>query len=161
MNVSLRNLSSSDRPALQRLLSRIKEFNQEDQALAMELIRIALDQAGQKDYDFIIAADAGDQAIGFVCYGPTPLTDGTYDLYWIAVDPDYAGNGTGSLLLKTAEAKVIGKHGRMMLIETSSDPVYENTRHFYLKNGYRLGETIKDFYRDGEDRVTYIKRLHE
>ena len=159
MNVSLRGLSVTDRPAFQYLLSRIKEFNLEDQLLAMELIEITLDQPSQKDYDFFVAVEGEQQVVGFVCYGPTPLTDGTFDLYWIAVDPDFSGNGVGGLLLKTAEDEVIRRHGRMLLIETSSDPVYENTRRFYLKNGYHLAESIKDFYRDGEDRVTFIKRL--
>ncbi len=160
MNVTLRSLSPADRPALRRLLSRIEEFSPDDQSLAMELVEIALDQPDQKEYDFFIAASGGDEVAGFVCYGPTPLTEGTFDLYWIAVDPDFAGNGIGSLLLKTTEDAVTGRQGRLMLIETSSNPAYENTRRFYLKNGYRLAETIQDFYRDGEDRVTYVKRLH-
>jgi ribosomal protein S18 acetylase RimI-like enzyme len=159
MEVSLRNLLAKDKSGLEGMLSRVKEFNAEDQALAMELVQITLDQPDQKDYYFFVAADAADQVVGFVCYGPTPLTQGTYDLYWIAVEPVHAGNGVGSLLLKTVEEIVCAGYGRLMVIETSSDPIYERTRGFYLKNGYILAETIKDFYRDGEDRVTYVKRL--
>jgi ribosomal protein S18 acetylase RimI-like enzyme len=159
MEIILRDLLAKDKSALEEMLSRVKEFNAEDRALAIELIQIALDQPDQKDYSFFVAADAADQVVGFVCYGPTPLTEGTYDLYWIAVDPIHAGNGVGSHLLKIVEEAVFAGHGRLMVIETSSDPIYERTRGFYLKNGYVLAETIKDFYRDGEDRVTYVKRL--
>jgi ribosomal protein S18 acetylase RimI-like enzyme len=159
MEIILRELSVKDKSGLEDMLSRVREFNAEDQALAMELVQIALEQPDQKDYYFFIAADTTNQIVGFVCYGPTPLTQGTYDLYWIAVEPSLAGNGVGGSLLKTVEDTVCAAHGRLMVIETSSDPIYERTRGFYLKNGYILAETIKDFYRDGEDRVTYIKRL--
>jgi len=97
--------------------------------------------------------------LGYLCYGPTPLTEGTYDLYWIAVDPDYAGQGIGTRLLKHFENEVRRKQGYLIVIETSSTPEYTDTREFYLRKGYLLAETIKDFYRRGEDRVTYTKYL--
>jgi ribosomal protein S18 acetylase RimI-like enzyme len=159
MEVSLRGILPEDRLVLKQMLARVKEFNQEDQDLAMELVNITLDQSDQKDYCFNIATVEAGRLIGFICFGPTPLTDGTYDLYWIAVDPDFAGRGVGKLLLGSMEHTLSTAQGRMILIETSSDPAYERTRGFYLRNGYVLAETIQDFYRDGEDRVTYVKRL--
>jgi ribosomal protein S18 acetylase RimI-like enzyme len=144
---------------LERLLSRIDVFNQEDQSIAMELLDHAIQNPGQKDYDFILAFDESEQLIGYVCFGPTPLTDRTFDLYWIAVDPDFAGQGVGKALLKKFEEEISGQNGRMIVIETSSSPEYALTREFYLKNHYTLAETIKDFFRAGEDRVTYVKTL--
>ena len=158
MTVVLRNLKPKDCPLLERLLSKVTEFSQEDDALAMELIRTALGHPEQKDYDFFIAVDENDCPVGYACFGPTPLTQGTFDLYWIAVDPAFSGHGVGTALLKAVEEKIKGLNGRMMIIETSSGQAYQLTNQFYLKNGYHQAETIRDFFRDGEDRVTYIKK---
>jgi GNAT superfamily N-acetyltransferase len=157
MTIQLRKFSAEDRPSLAGLLSRIKEFTPLDQALALELADVFLNVPDQKDYDFVLAVTEDDRVIGYACFGPTPLTEGTYDLYWIAVDPAYAGHGLGSRLLKWVEEKAISNNGRLLVIETSSSPHYAATRQFYLKNGYYLAETLKDFFRVGEDRLTYLK----
>jgi len=159
MKVDLRCLKAQDRMPLERMLASIHSFDPEDRTLAMELINIALDQADQNDYSFILATNEEDQPVGYTCYGPTPLTDGTFDLYWIAVDPQWAGHGIGTLLLEAVEEGIQSRHGRMLLIETSSSQAYEQTCRFYLKKGYSLVETIQDFYRQGEDRLTFIKRF--
>jgi ribosomal protein S18 acetylase RimI-like enzyme len=159
MNIILRNLKPKDCPLLERLLSRITIFEKDDEALAMELVYHALGHADQKDYSFLIAVDDDDCPVGYACFGPTPLTHGTFDLYWIAVDPAFAGQGVGTLLLAAVEEEVMKRKGRMLIIDTSSAPSYAMTRHFYLKNHYFLAETIPDYFRDGEDRVTFIKKF--
>jgi ribosomal protein S18 acetylase RimI-like enzyme len=118
-----------------------------------------LDHPSQKDYTHWVATNDSDQAIGFVCYEPTPLTEGTNGLYWIAVDPNYAGQGISKLLLQTVENRLRDKNARLLFLEISSGQDYGLTRQFYLKNGYRIAEIIKDFYREGEDRVTFLKVL--
>lgn len=159
MNIAFRSLKDQDRKPLERMLASIRSFDAQDRALAMELIDIALDQAEQKDYLFILAIDDQDREIGYTCYGPTPLTDGTFDLYWIVVDPMVSGKGIGTLLLQAVEQDVRDRLGRLLIIETSSSQNYSQAHHFYQKNGYNLVETIRDFYRPGEDRLTYLKRL--
>jgi ribosomal protein S18 acetylase RimI-like enzyme len=157
MNLTLKKLDRTDRAALEAMLSRVSEFDAEDVCLACELMDITLDQPAQKDYVFLVAANEAGQPLGFLCYGPTPLTVGTYDLYWIAVDPDCAGQGVGTRLVAWMEELICAQGGRLVLIETSSAPQYTRTRSFYLKNAYALVETIPDFYRESEDRVTYGK----
>jgi ribosomal protein S18 acetylase RimI-like enzyme len=159
MHTSLRNLKAKDCPVLERLLSRIPAFEKEDQALAMELIHEALGRPDQKDYSFLIAANQDDFPVGYACFGPTPLTDGTFDLYWIAVDPACAGQGVGTFLLAAVEEAIRKLKGRLLIIETSSGQPYLLTRRFYLKNDYQLAETIPDFFRQGKDRVTYVKKF--
>ena len=159
MEITFRDLHTTDRPILADLLSGVQDFDLDDQVIAIELIDIAIQQPEQTDYYFQVAADQDDHAVGYACYGPTPLTDGTYDLYWIAVEPAIAGQGIGTMLLKAVEAEIRRRNGRMVVIETSSNPIYELTRKFYLKNGYVLAESIPDFYREGENRNTYIKRV--
>jgi GNAT superfamily N-acetyltransferase len=155
----LRQLNSNDRHGLESMLAGILSFDTDDQSVALELVDIALNDPEQIDYLFLLAVDGSDQPIGYACYGPTPLTDGTYDLYWIAVSSDLSGKGIGTSLLQAVEEDIKSRNGRMLIIETSSSDGYEKTRQFYLKNAYPLVETIKDFYRSGEDRVTFIKRF--
>jgi GNAT superfamily N-acetyltransferase len=152
-------MRKEDRMGLQKMLAGIPSFDAEDQAVALELVDIAINDASQTDYLFMLAVDDHDQPIGYACYGPTPLTDGTYDLYWIAVSAELSGKGIGTTLLRAVEDDLRSRSGRLLIIETSSGDAYEKTRQFYLKNGYPLVETIKDFYRPGEDRVTFVKRL--
>lgn len=159
MDIHLRKLKSEDSPRIAQWLTRVVEFDAADQALAMELIILALSQPNQKDYAFIVAADNQDQPVGYACYGPTPLTQGTFDLYWIVVDPDFSGGGIGTRLLQAVEEAIKQMNGRMLLIETSSGQSYMAARQFYLKNNFELVETISDFYREGEDRVTYCKKF--
>lgn len=155
----LRKLNSNDRQGLESMLAGIPSFDTDDRTVALELVDIALNDPDQMDYLFVLAVGDSDRPIGYACYGPTPLTEGTYDLYWIAVASDLSGKGIGTSLLKAVEEDLQSRKGRMLIIETSSSDGYEKTRQFYIKNGYPLTETIKDFYRPGEDRVTFIKRL--
>lgn len=131
---------------------------------ALELIDVYLNNANQKDYILACAVDESDQPRGYVCYGPTPLTAGTYDLYWIAVDPASHGRGVGSLLMEYVERQVSdaassAAPARLLIIETSSLPRYEAARRLYARHHYREVARIPDFYADGDDRVIYAKRF--
>ena len=159
MKIEIRELVREDRDSLSRLLSKITVFDAEDRAIAIQLVDIFLNNPAQEDYQFFVASTKDGEVIGYLCYGPTPLTQGTYDLYWIAVDPAFAGQGVGTMLLKQLESTLKENNARLILIETSSSQQYVLTRRFYEKNGYVLVETIKDFYRPGEDRTTYVKYL--
>jgi ribosomal protein S18 acetylase RimI-like enzyme len=96
---------------------------------------------------------------GYVCFGATPLTDGVFDLYWIAVDPKQQGQGFGQLLLRFVENEVRRSRGRMLLIETSSKESYGPTLRFYQRSGYDEISRIKDFYRVEDDKVVFCKKL--
>ncbi len=96
---------------------------------------------------------------GFACYGPTPGTDRTYDLYWIAVHPDAQGSGSGTILLNEVERRLKGQNARMVVVETSSRSDYKDTRGFYLRRGYVESARARDFYAPADDRITYTKRL--
>jgi len=111
------------------------------------------------DYAFLGAFDATGELMGYACYGPTPGTDRTYDLYWIAVDPAAQGTGTGTLLLTEVERRVAALHARLLIVETSSRPEYEATRAFYLARAYDEAARVGSFYAPGDDRVIYTKRV--
>ena len=87
------------------------------------------------------------------------MTQGTFDLYWIVVDPDFQGKRIGSQLLDFSEKILGGRNGRMILADTSSIPEYEKARKFYLQNGFQEIARVNDYYSPGNDRITFCKRL--
>ncbi len=111
------------------------------------------------DYFFLGAFTREGELAGFACYGPTPGTDRTYDLYWIAVHPAGQGSGSGTILLTEVERRLKGQNARMMVVETSSRSDYKNTRGFYLRRGYVEAARAQDFYAPADDRITFTKRL--
>ncbi len=82
---------------------------------------------------------------------------GTFDLYWIAVDPALHGRGFGSRLMRHAEEYVKSERGRLMIVETSSRPSYEPTRRFYSSSGYSELAHIAGYYRPDDDLVVFGK----
>jgi len=148
-----------DRASLLSMLIKTRSFTSAEIDVAMELIDIVLKDQIQKDYQIYCMVDDQDQAIGYICYGPTPITQGTFDLYWIAVDPDFQKQGVGSNLLDFLGKVVKELKGRMILADTSSIPHYEKTQNFYLRNGFQEVARVLDYYHPGNDRVTFCRRL--
>jgi ribosomal protein S18 acetylase RimI-like enzyme len=157
--MKIRSLVLKDRAKLHSMLIEARVFNKEEIEVAMELIGIVLKDDKQKDYKIDCMVDDQDQPVGYICYGPTPMTKGTFDLYWIVVNPSFQGQGIGSKLLDSLEKVLKGMGGRMILAETSSTPEYEETQKFYLQKGFQEVARIADYYYPGNDRITFCKRL--
>lgn len=111
------------------------------------------------DGDRVTACEQSGHVVGFAHYGPAPITDGTWFVYWIAVDQSSRAQGLGTIILKNLEQEIRREQGRMILIETSSKPHYEATRQFYLRKGYTLCSTIPDYYANGDSKCIFQKRL--
>ena len=120
--MKIRSLIPKDRTRLRAILVETRAFSSEEIDVAMELIDIVLTDENQKDYMIQCMVDDQDRPVGYICYGPVPMTQGTFDLYWIAVDPDFQGRGAGSKLLTFLEGAVREMKGRMILADTSSIP---------------------------------------
>jgi ribosomal protein S18 acetylase RimI-like enzyme len=149
---------AGDKPALMRILRNTPEFKPFEVAVAEEVIDAYLTDPKGTGYFTDVAEDDGKIA-GYVCYGETPCTVGTWDIYWIAVDRSKRGRGTGKALSERAEAAIKQAGGRLAVIETSSTPLYENTRGFYLKRGYETVACVPDFYSPGDDKLILLKKL--
>ena len=157
--VKIRKMIAQDRDVIFDIISKTDMFTQAEIDVAMELIDIFLTKKEQQDYHIYVAENKGKEVVGYVCYGPTPATEGTFDLYWIAVSPTMQGKGIGKELLSFTENYVLRQKGRLIIIETSSQPKYQPTLQFYIKNKYVIEARIKDFYRRGDDRLIFVKRL--
>jgi ribosomal protein S18 acetylase RimI-like enzyme len=159
--MKIRPLISKDRERLRRMVIGTGVFNDEEVGVAMELIDIVLGDKSQKDYRIVCAVDNQDQPLGYICYGPIPMAQGAFDLYWIVIDPGVQGQKIGSELLDYLEEEVKGLRGRMILADTSSIPSYGKAQGFYLKKGFKETARIPDYYWEGNDRITYCKRLED
>jgi len=157
--MKIRSLVEKDRARLLSMLIKTRAFASAEIGVAMELIDAVLKDRAQKDYRIYCMVDDQDQAVGYICYGPTPMTQGTFDLYWIAVDPDFQKQGVGSKLLDFLEEVIRGLKGRMILADASYIPEFEKTERFYSKNGFQEVARILDYYSPGNDRITFCKRL--
>ncbi len=154
----IRPLGREDRGPLRDLVVATGVFTDDEVEIALELIDIVLNDPGQKDY-IIRVYEEGGKAAGYYCVGPTPATEGTFDLYWVAVDPALHGRGIGRALDDHACALIRGMSGRLVIAETSSLPRYGPTREFYRRRGYSEVAKIADYYRPGDDLVVYGKYL--
>ena len=161
--MKIRPVEAKDRDRVHEILVAVARFTEEEVKCAMELVDSALEHPERGDYlvHVLEEPDSGpNRAVqGYVCYGATPLTDGVFDLYWIAVDPRQQGQGFGQMLLKFVENEVRRQNGRMLLIETSSKQSYAPTLRFYQRAGYAEISRIKDFYRIEDDKVVFSKVL--
>jgi len=150
---------SSDSQAVREMVSATGFFRPDEVDIAVELVEERLGKGESSGYFFVFAEVAGNVA-GYVCYGPVPCTIGSFDLYWIAVDPRWQGRGIGQALMVAAESEIRTAGGRHIYIDTSGRPQYEPTRAFYKRCDYEVAVTLRDFYNVGDDKVLWRKVIN-
>jgi ribosomal protein S18 acetylase RimI-like enzyme len=158
MTAKIRSATQKDKPTIMRILNATSEFKPTEVIVAEEVIDSYFRDPGVSGYH-VLVAEIDLMVVGYVCYGPTPLTEGTWDIYWIAVDNDKQGQGIGTSLMAFAEDNIKKAEGRMILIETSSLSGYEKTRRFYFMLGYEIVCQIPDFYMPGDHKIVFRKLL--
>lgn len=158
MKAKIRNMRKEDKAALMKILQSTLEFKVSEVAVAEEVIDSYLRDGKSSGY-YVKVVEDNSIVTGYICYGPTPLTDSTWDLYWLVVAREKQRQGLGSALVETAEEEIRQLKGRMVLIETSSTPLYEKTRQFHISHGYQLICRVPDFYSPGDDKLILQKLL--
>jgi GNAT superfamily N-acetyltransferase len=156
-HLTVRAMTAEDKPPVMQMLKNIPEFLPPEVAVAEEVIDSYLrdEQAGY----YILVAHNGHQVMGYICYGPTPLTQGAWDVYWLAITPSLQGRGLGGILLSWAENCIREAGGRLALIETSGKPEYTKTIRFYCDQGWQEICRVPDFYAPHDDKLILQKRL--
>ena len=152
----LRALRAVDRDAIEAMTQDVGVFQPYEVPVALEVLEASL-RPGQTDYE-TQGAEVDGRLAGWICWGLTPCTEGTWDLYWLAVDPTLHGAGVGTALVEAMEQRLAGR-ARLIVVETGGRPAYDGTRAFYLARGYHVAATIPDFYAPGDAQVVFVKML--
>ena len=126
--------------------------------VALELVEDRIELGDQSDYNFVFAELEG-KTVSYTCYGSIAGTEGSFDLYWIVTHNDYRGQGIGNLIIEETHRIIREMGGRIVVAETSSLEKYAPTRHFYNRIGYTQEAQINDFYKEGDGKVFFVKRL--
>lgn len=161
MTTKIRPLAKQDHDPVRVILQNAGNFTAEEIETAIELVDEWLDDGEDSGYLTYVLESTNDPfpIVGYICFGEAPLTTGTYDLYWIAVDTKHHRGGFGKKLIQFAEKEIGRRGGRMLLIETSSLETYGGTISFYERSGYEIVARLKDYYKPGDDKLIFCKRL--
>lgn len=151
----LRPLVPADRARVDVITRAVGLFRDDEIPVALEVFEAT---AAATDTYEGVAAERDGTLVGWAAWGPVPCTLGTYDLYWIVVDPHLHRAGVGGALL-TAMEQAIGGRARQVVVETAGRADYAATRAFYERHGYRVAARIPDYYAPGDDLITFVKRL--
>lgn len=158
MNTQYRySLKVTDKEDIKNLLISTGFFHGYEIDVAVEIVEITLEKGEEAaGYQFIIAEN-NDEMLGFTCFGKTPCTEASFDLYWIAVHKSVMNKGIGGILLGKCEDRVKNLKGNNIWIETSSRDIYLPTRKFYEKKGYSIEAELKDFYAPSDNKFIFKK----
>jgi GNAT superfamily N-acetyltransferase len=147
-----------DLEAVRRLVRTTGVFHEFEVEIAVELVEERLRRGKSSGYHFVLA-DCESGLAGYTCWGPIACTQGSHDIFWIAVDPQLQGRGLGRLLMQVTESHIRAAGGRRIYLETSGRPDYLPTRRFYDRCGYQVVATLPDFYAVGDNKVILVKQL--
>lgn len=134
-------------------------FDTEEVVTVNELLRDFFTLGSQGSGYYFLSCRVSERVVGFACYGPHPLTHGTFDLYWIATEQAMRGHGIGGALLERVVNDVRALGGRLLVVETSGRADYAPTRHFYETHRCSHAATVPDFYAPGDDLIIYVQRV--
>jgi ribosomal protein S18 acetylase RimI-like enzyme len=163
-DVRIGAITSEHALRLESILHATGVFSPDETRVALELLdeacRTPAHDCSHPPYSVLGSFTPDGELVGFACYGPTPGTDRTFDLYWIAVDPAHGRAGFASLLIDEVERRLQGQTARLLVVETSSRSDYLPARRFYARRGYAEAARIAGFYAPDDDRIILTKRIH-
>jgi len=157
--ITIRSATNDDSLEILHIASSEPLFSPDETACVAELLQDYYQRDDHNGYYFLTAL-IDERVVGFACFGPTPLTRGTFDLYWISVAEDQKNKGIGRLLIQQIVQRVTALKGRLLIADTSGRKDYAPTRAFYERHGFKRASRIKDFYAPGDDLVVYSLKLH-
>jgi ribosomal protein S18 acetylase RimI-like enzyme len=149
-------LESGDPGRIRALIEATGVFSAEEAGVAARLAETTLD--GSETYRWLLA-DSGEMLAGYTCFDRIELTEGSFDLYWIAVLPEHGGRGLGLDLMARTAKFIQSKRGTQIFAETSSRAPYARARRFYVKAGFEEVARFEDFYAAGDAKLTFRLKL--
>lgn len=151
-------ITESDTDRIRRLVELTGFFHPYEVEIAAELADERHKKGDASGYHFIMADYYGRLA-GYACFGPVPCTESSFDLYWIAVHPNFQERGLGRQLIRESENRIRQMGGTRINVDTSSRDQYASTRAFYESCGYKVEAFQEDFYAKGDGRLIYCKKM--
>lgn len=149
-----------DIDAIVRVAQTTGVFNPIELSVVREMLDAFFNPEPRDDHAFIVYRNGNPNGVaGFACFGPTPMADRIWDLYWICVQRDQQSNGIGSILLTEVEHAVRAQGARTIYLETSDSAEYQPAREFYERHCYKRVAHLPDFYTIGEGKIIYSKPL--
>ncbi len=158
LKIAIRRARNADRQPVLLILTATRFFRPDELKVAKEVFDDSLKKKFRNAY-LSFAAHYAKKTVGWICFGPTPCTVGTFDIYWVVVAPSFQHRGIGSRLVRFAEEKIKKYKGRMIAIDTSASTRYKTTRSFYERNHYQQTAVIKNFYAPGDHKIIYVKSI--
>ena len=140
------DLNDTDPPRIRKLVAATGFFNNEEVEVATSLAEEYLAKGTASGYAFILAEQDG-KLVGYTCYGPIACTDHGFDLYWVAVQPDFQHRGLGRKLIRETEQLIRDAGGDRVYVDTSQRAQYAGTRAFYEQLRIPAGGCVARFLR--------------
>ncbi|MCB9730310.1 MAG: GNAT family N-acetyltransferase [Deltaproteobacteria bacterium] len=160
--MDIRAIQSTDLDGIVDLLARTDAFDDEERQVARELVEDAIHRPDESGYHALVAVEpksSGGSVLGYVLHGPTPMTEHTHDLYWIAVDATRRGQGIGRKLVAALDQTLRAEGGRIVRVEASSVADAPATLAFYHGTGFVECGRIPHFYGTDDDLVIFYRDL--
>ncbi len=151
----IRLVKNTDLSYLKEVLDSIDLF---PSALLDDMIADFLRHPHSSDIWFTCIENHLPVSIGFCA--PEKMAEGTYNLYAIGVHASKQGQGIGKKMMQYIEDMLIAKNQRVLIVDTSGTETFTPTRKFYEDIGYTKEAVIRDFWAEGDDKVTYYKKLN-
>jgi GNAT superfamily N-acetyltransferase len=157
-NIEIAETRPDEADAILKITATVGVFSADEVDTVRELLDGYYHSPEESGYYFLSYREA-DRVLGYLCWGPRPLAEGGYDLYWICAAKEAHGKGVGRALMQQLETEALRRNGLWIIIETSSTEHYEAARRLYERSGYQKSMVLADFYHAGDDLVVYTRRL--
>jgi ribosomal protein S18 acetylase RimI-like enzyme len=154
MNLTIRKAVPDDLPAFKAVIDSNELFPAD---LLDDMVQDFFTNPASTD--IWLCAELENRPVAVAYCAPERMTEGTFNLYLIAVLSDLKGKGIGGEVMQFLENQLKSSGVRVLLVETSGLPAFERTRHFYDQCHYTREAVIRDFYQAGEDKVVFWKKL--
>jgi ribosomal protein S18 acetylase RimI-like enzyme len=149
----IRPANAADVPAMKRVIAATELFPED---MLDDMMASFLNENSLEELWFVATAS---NAVGLGYCAQERMTEGTWNVLLIAVDPEHQNKGFGKELMAYAEQTTRERGARILLVETSGLSEFERTRNFYRSRSYEEEARLRDYYKHGEDKIIFRKAL--
>lgn len=106
-----------------------------------------------------LSCDVAGSVTGLCFAEAEPHTDRTWNMRALGVLPEVQRTGQGRMLVAALEDALRVRGQRLLIIDTSGLGDFVAARAFYTAQGYDREARIRDYWSEGDDKITFRKRL--